>query len=125
MSHSVSAPLVLRHRMSDVPLPSKSPIPATDHDASGWIALPFNARCWVDTICDPSRLQSVSVPLLLRHRMSALPSPLKSPIPATVHDASGWIALPFSVGCWADAICAPFMLQSVSVPLLLRHRTSL
>ena len=48
-----------------------------------------------NSIVDPSISHIASEPvLLLRHRMSASPSPLKSPIPATLQDDPGETAPP-------------------------------
>src|SRR4029077_7754124 len=69
-------------------------------------------------------VQSTTSPLLLRHRTSDLTSRLKSPIPATLQEASGTIGGPLNVTSAADGICDPFMVQSTSSPLVFRHRTS-
>src|SRR5438552_17698097 len=70
----------LRHRMSDLPSPSKSPVPAM---------LQLRSVTAADgallEIAAPFMRQIAFRPVVqLRHRMSALPSPLKSP-PTETH----------------------------------------
>ena len=66
----------------------------------------------------------MSVPLVLRHNTSAFPSPLKSPMPATLQELLGVTALPPSVTCCDAVTCDPFIVQSTSEPLVFRHKTS-
>src|SRR5579871_4650955 len=95
ISHSLRRPLLLRHRMSDLPSPLKSPTPATLQLASGFIAAPPDVASALALIVVPFMVQSVTSPVVvLRHSTSRLPSPLKSPIPATVHEAFGVAATP-------------------------------
>src|ERR1700722_12829713 len=124
MLHSSIAPLVLRNRMSEVPFPLKSPICAICQDASSDTGLPPKVTCCALVIFDPFIVQSMSEPLVLRHKMSELPSPLKSPIPAMLQLESGVTAEPPSVSVWLEVICDPFIVQSISEPLLLRQRMS-
>src|SRR5580704_17883294 len=124
MLHSTIAPLVLRNRMSEAPFPLKSPICAICQDEESDTGLPPNVTCCSLVICEPFIVQSMSVPLVLRHKTSAFPSPLKSPIPATLQELSGVAAPPPSVTCCDAATCEPFIVQSTSEPLVLRHKTS-
>ena len=67
-----------RHRMSALPSPLKSPVPAMCQSVATLrrsCAVAGERRRW------PGQSQSVTVPSSARHRMSALPSPLKSPVP--------------------------------------------
>ena len=124
MVQSTRAPLLFRHRMSDLPSPLKSPKPAIFQDASGAAGLPPNVTVWLEAIWDPFIVQSTRLPLLLRHKTSDLPSPLKSPSPAIFQDASGAAADAPSPTFVLDKICEPFIVQSISVPLVFRHRRS-
>src|SRR5579871_3966860 len=80
-SHSTRLPSVLRHRMSRLPSPSKSPMPATLHEASSLMAVPPDVTALLDWIDDPFMPHSTMLPSLPRHRMSARASPSKSPVP--------------------------------------------
>ena len=73
-----TSPAVLRHRMSLLPSPLKSPVSAIVQLVG---TLP---RCRPETTCVPFINQIATSPLALRHRMSVLPSPLKSPVPTMV-----------------------------------------
>src|SRR5437667_329815 len=75
--HRPTTPSSLRHRMSLLPSPPKSPVPAI---------------CQVLSICRMLVAEAIAVPFIchsptspesLRHRMSLLPSPPKSPVPST------------------------------------------
>src|SRR5689334_6072738 len=88
ISHSASAPLSLRHRMSDRPSPLKSPTPATLHEASGRTATPFAVTSALEVMAAPFMSHTATSPEVLRHRMSLLPSPSKSLSPAALQDAS-------------------------------------
>src|SRR5690242_13497466 len=90
---SARAPLALRQRMSVLASPLKSAMPATFHDASGATALPWQVTALLAEMLEPFICHSDSAPEFWRHKMSALPSPLKSAVPATFQDASGATAL--------------------------------
>src|SRR6202034_879537 len=77
-----------------------------------------------DAIFEPFMLQSAKVPLALRNRMSARPSPLKSPMPATLQAEPSVSVAPCEVSSCEEAICEPFIVQSAKVPLELRNNTS-
>src|SRR5207253_9437786 len=79
MSQIVFPPVApLRHRMSDLPSPSKSPTPAMLQLRSVTVA-----NIAALEIAVPLMSQIVFSPVeRLRHRMSDFPSPLKSPSPA-------------------------------------------
>src|SRR5690242_16947558 len=101
-------------------------MPATLHDASGFTALPPKLASAPLVIDAPFISQIAVSPVpLLRQRMSRRSSPLKSPIPATLHEVSGLIATPPMFGLALDWMFAPFMNQVASVPSELRQRTSL
>ena len=63
--------------------------------------------------------QIEALPSVLRHRMSALPSPLKSPTPAIVQ-LVGTTPSPPPLAC-----VRPFISQIEALPSVLRHRMSL
>src|SRR6476661_7865990 len=70
-------------------------------------------------LCDvPSISHIATVPLLLRHRTSALESPLKSPTPATFQSLDIWPTVPPPVMVWS------FICHVLTVPSSPRHRTS-
>ena len=158
ISQMLFVPSLLRHRMSDVPSPLKSPIFTTDqlvgtvgsvtltgevppiipdHIGAVTVAPQDVGHAVAVEIADagngPGRgharqaharrhsccrmSQMLFVPSLLRHRMSDLPSPLKSPVPATDQP---WARRAGS-RLWARCL---FMSQSRLVPSLLRHRMS-
>lgn len=82
ISQITTFPEESRHRMSDFPSPSKSPVSAivqigdTAPSATG-----FRTDSW-------NISQTATSPVLvLRQRMSAKPSPLKSPVPAMIRAA--------------------------------------
>src|ERR1700733_8280804 len=80
ISQIAMLPLVSRHRMSLLPSPLKSPLPATDQVLG---MLP-KVAVFEFKIVVPFISQIATLPLVvLRQRMSALPSPLKSPTPTT------------------------------------------
>src|SRR4029077_16506625 len=127
MLQSTSAPVVLcRHSTSASPSPLKSPIPATLQEESGVIGLPCDVTKFDAAICEPFICHSVSVPVVLcRHRMSVWPSPLKSPMPATLHVESTVTALPPRVTSVSEEIVEPFISHVTRDPLVLcRHRRS-
>src|ERR1700704_3204264 len=80
MSQARVSPVApLRHTMSDLPSPSRSPTPAIFQLRSATVS---NALAPPE-IAAPFISQIVLAPVaLLCHRMSDLPSPSKSPIPA-------------------------------------------
>src|SRR5215831_8123853 len=106
-----------RHRMSDLPSPSKSATPATLHPAAVTVANPDAAL----TTVAPLMNQIVMLPLAaLLHRMSVLPSPSKSPVPTTVEPASA--SEPTAT---LLATAAPFICQiPVALDVPLRQRIS-
>src|SRR5262249_23090034 len=125
ISHSTSSPDELRQRMSLLVSPLKSPTPATLHAASGFTATPPEFSTPLDTIVEPLMVHSTSVPSVLRQSTSEPPAPVKSLIPATLQLALRATTVPFEVSNPLDEMAPPFMVQSASVPLLLRQRISL
>src|SRR5262249_51310752 len=107
ISHSESEPSALRQRTSAMLSPSKSPTPATLQDRSGLTATPLDVSDALAVIFVPFTVHSEVAPLLLRQRMSAAPSPLKSPIPATLHVGSGLTAAPRDNRDELDEIAEP------------------
>src|SRR5262245_474957 len=104
-------PAVSRHTMSALPSPLKSPVPMTDQ------VVPTDGMLTVE---DTDTAGGVGVPpmnqmafcpvVVLRHRMSFLPSPLKSAMPAMVHGAG---TVPINVvACTVD----PFKHQIAVLP---------
>src|SRR5262245_31740604 len=104
-------PAVSRHTMSALPSPLKSPVPMTDQ---------MVGRVGMLTVEDTETAGGVGVPpmnqmafcpvVVLRHRMSFLPSPLKSAMPAMVHGAG---TVPINVvACTVD----PFKHQIAVLP---------
>src|ERR1700722_5110115 len=77
MNQIAISPLVSRHRISLLPLPSKSPVPTTAHPL-GTAPTPAD-----DMMLAPFISHTATFPLRSFHRMSPLPSPLKSPMPLT------------------------------------------
>src|SRR5581483_7420842 len=123
--NATSLVALLRQSMSTLPSPLKSATPAIFQLASGRIAAPFDIMAVLVLIMAPFISQIASAPLALcRHRISAFPLPLKSPVPAMLHVASGAMTWPFSVRKLPDVMAEPFMLQSTSAPLTLRQRMS-
>src|SRR5437899_5411099 len=72
----------------------------------------------------PLIVHTTNDPFVLRHRRSLRPSALKSPAPATLHEASGVTALPPDVRAELETIVEPFMVHSASVPEVSRHNRS-
>src|SRR5690349_8802918 len=118
MSQTVFAPVVpLRHRMSDLPSPSRSPTPAMLQLRSDTVA---NTAPFESTVAPFMCQIALSPVALLCHRMSDLPSPSKSPTPAMLQLRS--VAV-FVAGLPDTA--APFMSQIVFCPVApLCHRMS-
>src|SRR5579872_3769399 len=85
--------LAFRQRMSVLPSPSKSPIPTMLQLGPGIGSVLESVTNPPDVMFGPFMSQAASCPALLRQRMSLLPSPSRSPTPATVQLASGEIAL--------------------------------
>ena len=56
--------------------------------------LPWKVTAWPEVICDPFMVHSASAPSLLRHRMSEVPVPVKSPICAICQEELGITGLP-------------------------------
>ena len=112
INHMATVPLVLRHRMSDLPSPLKSPV-ATIDQLFGTLPIAADVETAV-----PFMNHMATLPLVSRHRMSVLPSPLKSPVPDTDQ-------MDDMVAILADEeIDDPFINQIATVPLVLRHRMS-
>ena len=59
--------------------------------------MPPNVTDELAAITGPSIVHTISAPLVLRQRTSLLPSPSKSPTPATLNDGSGFTATPLKV----------------------------
>src|SRR4029077_10802197 len=112
--------------MSELPSPLKSPTPSILHDESGDTAAPWNIGAALEAIADPFISQVANAPLeLCRHRMSASPSPLKSPRPAILQDEFGDTTWLWNVGGALVVIDDPFMSHPASEPVVLcRHRMS-
>src|SRR5215470_7935747 len=84
-SHSATVPLLLRHKMSVRASPLKSPICTTCQSCPGETALPPAVTAPLPMMLVPFISQTTSeLVALSRHRRSVLPSPLKSPAPATL-----------------------------------------
>src|SRR4051812_11247414 len=100
--------------MSEAPSPVKSPVPAMDHSVA---TVPTS----VEPVDPPSHFQRKFCPLTeLRHRISALPSPVKSAVATTFQSAEG--PVPRSTTLLA---LPAFMFQTTSCSVLeLRHRIS-
>src|SRR5579862_7277676 len=75
-----TSPALSCHRISVMPSPLKSPLPAIDHLLGSALPTPQD---WVGVA--PFISHSATLPLLSCQRMSPLPSPLKSPVPAIDH----------------------------------------
>src|SRR6266853_1726969 len=128
MSQTVFSPVtLLRHRMSDLPSPSRSPTPAMLQLRSATVAntAPFESRV------APLMSQTIFSPVtLLCHRTSDLPSASKSPTPAMLQLRSVIAFMPAALEITApmDApleIAVPFMSQIVFSPVARwRHRMS-
>src|ERR1035438_7162663 len=76
--HTKTSPLLLRHSMSACPSPLKSPTPWICHVEA------IAPKSWKVKLTDPApgtEFHSRTSPLVLRHKMSVLPSLLKSPTP--------------------------------------------
>src|SRR6266566_9540293 len=114
MSHIATLPLVSCHRMSALPSPLKSPVPAMDHTVGS--TLPTAEDCMT---CAAFMNQIATLPLVvLRHRMSLLPSPSKSRCP-TIDHTVGAAPTP------RDWTWAPFIDHTAAFPLSSCHRMSL
>src|SRR5260370_476929 len=103
MNQIPTLPLVSCQRMSPLPSPLKSPVPATDQPA---IIAPTPAG----VACAPFMNQIPTLPLVSRHSKSALPSPLKSRCP-TIDQPAGPAPTP------AGVTCTPFISPTPGVPL--------
>src|SRR6266850_1010000 len=108
---------LLCHRMSDLPSPSKSPIPtmlqlrSVTAPKTGWLKIvaPFMNQIEISPVAP------------LRHRMSDLPSPSKSPTPVMLQLRSVTVAKLVA----PPEIVVPFMSQIEFEPVApLRHRMS-
>src|SRR6266545_1474209 len=105
------SPLALRHKMSHLPSPLKSPVATTDHVVG---ITPSVTALWT---CRPFISQIARLPLLSRQRISALPSPLKSAVP-TMDQLVG--TLPRLADC---AISSPSISQIATVPVELSRQS--
>jgi len=83
MNQRPTVPSLLRQRMSALPSPLKSAVPAICHDSD----VKVGSKVAVTGCAVPCMIQTPTVPSLLRHRMSASWSPLKSATPAICHDS--------------------------------------
>src|ERR1700733_11544182 len=124
MVQSAKVPLAFCSRTSASPSPLKSPRPETFQAEPSVTVAPCEVISCDELICDPFMVQSANVPLLLRRKTSALPSPLRSATPSTVHAGARFTALPPAVTLLDDAIADPLMVQSTKEPLPFRNRTS-
>src|SRR5688572_2724165 len=102
------------HRMSALPSPSKSLEPLY---AQELLNVP---KFTVLEIAVPFISHFVTVPSALRNSTSALPSPLKSPIP-TIEETAGFTVVTVVVVATAPAL---FICQRTTVPSALCHNWS-
>src|ERR1700733_7657714 len=109
ISQIATLPLLLRHKMSALPSPLKSPTPTTVQ-FSGTLPRPevLGLRMVVALISQIA----ISPVEVLRHRMSAMPSPLKSPVPTMDH-AVGTLPRPEVLGL---RMVVPFISQIAKSP---------
>ena len=113
MSQIATTPASLRHTMSLMPSPLKSPVPSICQFSG---TLP-SELAWRST---PSFMAQIAVlPASLRHNRSLLPSPLKSPVPAMVQLVG---TVPSELPC---RIAVSFMSQIAVTPASLRQTMSL
>src|SRR5216683_1892650 len=103
MNQIPTLPLPSCKRMSLLPSPLKSPVPAIDQPAG---AAPTPAG----VTCAPFMNQIPTLPLVSRHSKSALPSPLKSRCP-TIDQPAGPAPTP------AGVTCTPFISHTPVLPL--------
>ena len=82
INHIATAPEMCRHRISLLPSPLKSPVPAICQSFPG---VPTKALDWM---LKPFINHIATAPEMCRHRISLLPSPLKSPVPAICQSLS-------------------------------------
>src|SRR6516162_6616749 len=113
MNQIATAPLVVVQRMSLLPSPLMSPIPATFHVAVGTVP-----RFPTPMMVPPFMSHTTRTPLVCCHRMSPMPSPLKSPVPTTLQLGG---MLPRLAD---ERIDVPFMNQIAVFPLESRHSQS-
>src|SRR4051812_40366560 len=126
ISHSATEPLLFCHIRSALPSPLRSPTPAIFQDASGRWAVPPIMKSAVALMSAPRNSQSPISPVnVLRQRTSELPSPLRSPIPATIQLESGTGITPLVFAYPAPRIEVPFISQTDMAPLVLRQNRSL
>src|SRR6476646_9297311 len=119
MSQIAGVPSSPCHRMSLLLSPLKSPLPLMCQPARAPEANGPTAPTHVD--CAPFMSQIAGVPSSPCHRMSLLPSPLKSPVPITCQDGPG-----FGPTAEPNARFVPlFRLQIAAWPLSFCHRNSL
>src|SRR5450631_3846628 len=105
--------------MSLLPSPLKSPVPTMDQTVG---AFPTNEGSPGFKTLVPFISQITTSPLVSRHRMSLLPSPLKSPIP-TMDQTVG--AFPTNEGPPGFKTLVPCISQLTTSPLVSRQRMSL
>ena len=98
--------------MSDLPSPSKSPIPAI---CQSLVTEPGEPEL---LMVSPFINQMATSPLVWRHSMSALPSPLKSPTPAICQSLGTTPSEP------PPMVVVPFISHRYTSPELLRQRMS-
>src|SRR5579872_1627671 len=92
--------------------------------ASGVAAAPPELAVSDWLMVEPFISHSARAPESLRHRMSALLSPLKSPISTTCQLASGATVAPPDVTLPPPVTVVPFISQTASEPSDLRQRMS-
>src|SRR4051812_47140651 len=110
ISQMAGVPSLPCHRMSDLPSPLKSPLPLICQPASAPEGNGPTAPTHVD--CAPFISQMAGVPSSPCHRMSDLPSPLKSPLPLICQLGPG---LP-EPAALLDNRLPPFISQIEGVP---------
>src|SRR5215470_11543296 len=118
MNQIATLPLVSCHTMSLLPSPLKSPVPTIDQVVG---TFPIPAVLGFKTVV-PFISQIAILPLVVsRHRMSHLPSPLKSPVP-TMDQLVGTLPTPAVLGF---KTVVPFISQIAILPLVVsRQRMS-
>src|SRR5437588_781804 len=114
ISQIAAWPLSFCQMMSDLPSLLKSPVPtvcqlaggaATTLSKVGWVAFISQIAAW------PFAGSAAFAALLYCHRMSALPSPLKSPVASACQLGGGWAMTGPAVGV------VPFISQIAVSPL--------
>src|SRR5262249_22887768 len=129
ISQAASEPeLESRHRTSELPSASKSPMPATLQVEPGLGVAPpgKTVTSALPVTVEPFRTHIATSPVaLLRQSTSDLPLRSKSPMPATLQFASGCTATPPETTSPLLATVEPFMNQAATSPVaVLRHKRS-